>query len=1251
MKKKFLFWLKFSLFFIVLPAFNSAASISKASLHRLTLEDGLTQVHITRLAQDKQGYIWIGTYNGINIYDGYTISSLPGPDNDFTKFEVDELFVSNDGLIWMSLYGKGLYTFNPADKSYQLIIKHNTDDHSSNIWKIIEDTKRNKYWFVTNKNLQYYDAKTQKNIHTVDFTPYLVEKQQLFNAHLYGDKLIVSADNGLYSVDIKTKEITLLPKIPASIFKQKPPSTIQFYDTAFSKDTFYIGTNSGVFRFSALQLQNYLDKKQQTITYNVAIDDIDVWHFHLTNEQLYVGTSQGLYRINSEQQKGQFFLKYSDHFNIVANDTVNYIISDHLGQLWLGSFTSGVYWLNPQTELITTYHYNNQLSNSLSSDKINAVTSVDEETLWVATNNGINHIDLSKGSVQHYLTNNNLKTTNSTGIVSNIANDHLGRLWLKTTDGIVIFDTVTKKIIQPNFPEKTLSLFDIGKNWAALTRIGQYIWMVYNRNIYKIHAGTGEYTEIKNIEVLSKNRYIWRVMKSFTQNPTDILISCSDSLWLYNDTSQKLKQIYVQKNIEKSSNTFLHSWLEDKNGLIWFSYPQVGLVALDKHTFQQKQLFNHENSELEPNAYNILMDEKEYIWLASTNGLFRIKPKSKEIQRFSTLDGLVSNEFNTDAFYSLKNGLFVYGGVSGINIFDPLLLGNKRKDYFSKVNIVNINALSRPLNVPHIIPNHYQTNLSQDDFGIKIEFSDFSYGVSEKSLYKYELVGQGAAIETHQNSVIFPYLDPGEYNFKVQVKSVVTGKYSQPTFLQLNVAYSTFKSPLAYSIYILIILTLFILWFRGRQLKQKELLEAHKQVVQREKRLELALSAGNSEVWDWLADNNCFIAKRYLYDLQHKFDDDFIDFAQHCQLIHPTDQESYIAKWQKFIKEANPDIRFECTYRLKSANNQWLWYRDLGKIVAFDELGLPTKITGSYNNITNSRAIQERALCYGAAFEQTRDWVLIFDQTFEVARTNKSMADVFGWQNTELQLHEEINGLSHDQLEKYHQLFPFVEQLGYWSDEEVILAPNGIEYNVITKITVSNNNVNDTKYFICVFTDITPQKKAEKELRVLANYDHLTGLPNRALLTDTVNNAIASSLCNKNKIALFFIDLDKFKHVNDSLGHDYGDLLLQQVSQRLNKIMRGDDTVARIGGDEFVILVEHFNVKNDLAIVAKKVIKSLTQTFELKKHSVNIGASIGIAIFPNDANNADDFFKYADQAMYYVKQSGRNNYQFFDDIK
>jgi diguanylate cyclase (GGDEF)-like protein len=177
--------------------------------------------------------------------------------------------------------------------------------------------------------------------------------------------------------------------------------------------------------------------------------------------------------------------------------------------------------------------------------------------------------------------------------------------------------------------------------------------------------------------------------------------------------------------------------------------------------------------------------------------------------------------------------------------------------------------------------------------------------------------------------------------------------------------------------------------------------------------------------------------------------------------------------------------------------------------------------------------------------------------------------------------------------------------------------------------------------------EVAERKKIEDHIRHLAHHDVLTGLPNRALLEDRINRALAHAQRNHTQFALLFLDLDEFKGINDSLGHRVGDLLLKEVAERLKNSVRDEDTVARQGGDEFILLLFALQDRHSAAMVAQKILDNLAHPLRVEKLEMRISTSIGISVYPSDGNDANTLLERADTAMYRVKQAGSNNYQFY----
>ena len=618
-------------------------------------------------------------------------------------------------------------------------------------------------------------------------------------------------------------------------------------------------------------------------------------------------------------------------------------------------------------------------------------------------------------------------------------------------------------------------------------------------------------------------------------------------------------------------------------------------------------------------------------------------------------DGLKQGSINEDStadgsHLKVNEEVFIYGSMDEVSLFSPSQLKKTYNEASFTIKITSIDTLSKLSNRPLVKENDKIIDLNYDDVGIRVDFLIFSFFTEDKIEYEFSLAGESNLVypPSKDSHIIFTSLPSGNTSLTIRAKSLKTDKYSAPVTLHFNVGYAPWRSSQAYILYFFIMMILFVLWYRYRLVQRQLLLDVHEQVTYREQRLQLALTGSNSEVWDWQSKDNLMFGKRIAKELGYNNNSLFYSLDKHIQLIHPDDQENFLTLWQIFIANADPVDGFSCEYRLKTIDGEWLWYKDLGKIVSVNSLGKPNRVTGSYTNITESRANKEQTQYYGDAFKQTIDWVLIIDENLSRVTANHSIRQIFGWHDEIFDLKFDILGVNREKQRFYKHILLSLKVGQHWSGEELIIAKNE-EYHVMINISAAKNSVTNKKHYLCVFTNISAQKSAENELRFLANYDSLTGLPNRPLLLDRIKHAIDYSKRKNTPIALFFIDLDHFKQVNDSLGHQYGDLLLKEISQRLTSVLRVDDTIARIGGDEFVVLLESFTNSRYLAHIAQKVVEIISKPIKLKHNMVNVSASIGIALFPDDAVNFEQLLKNADLAMYHAKRLGCNNFQFFTD--
>jgi len=299
----------------------------------------------------------------------------------------------------------------------------------------------------------------------------------------------------------------------------------------------------------------------------------------------------------------------------------------------------------------------------------------------------------------------------------------------------------------------------------------------------------------------------------------------------------------------------------------------------------------------------------------------------------------------------------------------------------------------------------------------------------------------------------------------------------------------------------------------------------------------------------------------------------------------------------------------------------------------------------------------EEALLFKTALleaqaETTIDGILVVDESDRIILANKQFGLTFGLSEEVLSTGDDFIVLQHvrDQVEAADAFVARVQYLNNHRDErsrDELRLRNGKTLDRYSAPLIDTKDRYRGR--IWYFRDITDRKVAEERAQFLAYYDALTGLPNRLLLQDRLSNAIASARRRQDKVALLFLDLDRFKDINDSLGHSVGDLLLQEVAKRLNTWGREQDTVARLGGDEFLITLTHIKDVPDVAVACERLMDAMTGGFAVQGHSLNISCSIGISMFPEQGGDCETLIKNADAAMYAAKDSGRNNFRFFTE--
>jgi len=339
----------------------------------------------------------------------------------------------------------------------------------------------------------------------------------------------------------------------------------------------------------------------------------------------------------------------------------------------------------------------------------------------------------------------------------------------------------------------------------------------------------------------------------------------------------------------------------------------------------------------------------------------------------------------------------------------------------------------------------------------------------------------------------------------------------------------------------------------------------------------------------------------------------------------------------------------EKRYIRKDASICWI---NLTVSLSRAENGTPDYFISVVEDIQARKMAEQSAesayLQYQALFEQLPEGVLLFNHEMQVVSFNPIALQMLGYKSVELlRLHVwDIDATDDQQLvlqraERLRATGADVFESRYRMSDGRLL-----DVRVSVRLALLPDGV---EIFQCLFSDISNQKEAERQIEHLAYHDPLTGLPNRRLLSDRLNQAISGAMRRDAQVALLFLDLDHFKDVNDTMGHLFGDALLVNIAHRLQECIRNEDTLARVGGDEFVIVLNDVIHAADIAGVAEKIISHVGLPIQVGEESLHTNVSIGISLYPQDGRDTDTLLKYADAALYLSKQQGRMTYRFYTE--
>lgn len=362
------------------------------------------------------------------------------------------------------------------------------------------------------------------------------------------------------------------------------------------------------------------------------------------------------------------------------------------------------------------------------------------------------------------------------------------------------------------------------------------------------------------------------------------------------------------------------------------------------------------------------------------------------------------------------------------------------------------------------------------------------------------------------------------------------------------------------------------------------------------------------------------------------------------KLVHPDDRENVDRAYTQSMINRTP---YDISHRLLLADGSVKHVNERCDTL-YDASGNAVRSLGIVRDITEQKTNEEKLRQSAVAVNSTTDAIAVIDSSNRIIEVNRAYSEITGYAR------EEALGKTTALLQsgKHPDHFYALQKdvllsKGFWQGEVWKRRKNGELFPSWSSITTVRDESQEIINYISVFSDLSPIQHSQEKLNFLNHHDPLTALPNRILFSDRLDHALSRAQRENKKLAIIFIDLDRFKKINDTLGHPLGDIILQQAAQRIKKNIRDEDTVARLGGDEFVVIMEEIHQAQDVVALAKKLLAAFNTPFSVKEHELHLSISMGISLYPSDAQDSETLIRNADTAMYRAKEEGRNDFQFY----
>lgn len=736
----------------------------------ISLEQGLSQSVINVIFQDSKGFLWIGTEDGLNRYDGYGFKVYkPEDDNEdsLSNRWITSIVEDKNGYIWIGTRQGGLNRFDPRSGLFT-VFKHDPADNNSlsnNRINTLFISKDNILWVGTDSDLDQFDPSSETFVH------YLSDEDGLKNpiTALFQDSTgflwIGIRDNGLYQLNESTNSIKAFTTgRNTNTLSDNNITSI----TEDSENNLWVSTQNGLNRFQP--------KTQKFIRYNhrpdnpESISSDDVNHLYVDhNGILWIATSDGLDIYNSQLNQFIHYRHEPENPGSVSNNLILSIFEDRGDVMWIGTNGGGLNKYNRKQDEFAYYRGDLSNPNSLSGNLISAIFVEPNSTVWIGTlDSGLNRFSPSTGDFKQYHNDPLNPSSLSSDQIYSIIVDRHGALWIGTANGLDLFDPVTgrSRRFEPVEDGNSLSGSPV---YAIYEDRKGMIWLGTSKGLDQFNPATETFTSYKhdsqNPNSLSASPVV--AIKEDLQG--DLWVGTMDEgLDRFQHVAKNFVHYKNRRGDPKSlGNDSILSIYESKNGTLWVGTAGGGLNRYDLKTDSFTSFT--EKDGLPNNVINGILEDKENnLWVSTNYGLSRFNPFTNEFRNYTVSDGLQSNEFNSNAHAITVHGEMYFGGINGINFFDPLAISTDT--YVPPIVLTSLTRNGEPMETDVQVEALEKFTLQWPNNSFEFEFAALSYSQPNKNLYAYKLENFDNSwndLGTKHNS-LYTNLPGGTYTLKLR---------------------------------------------------------------------------------------------------------------------------------------------------------------------------------------------------------------------------------------------------------------------------------------------------------------------------------------------------------------------------------------------------------------------------------------------------------------------------------------------------